>query len=144
MDLSPKKHENYIEKLLIVQTTFAILHFVGDVVIETLSLVGVIEEFPIRIGYIFLSLVAAYAAYKTLDSIKVDKYAVAHEDVQLGLVQEVGLLFSDLWFLFYDGYYDVVLWYRLFFMVVNLINLAIMCHVACKYNLWAIRYKGSI
>lgn len=143
-NLTDKKHEDYIEKLLIIQAVLSMVHFVCDLVIEILTLVHIITKLPIRISYMLLSFVAAFLSYKTFDSIKSDQYAVAHEDIQAGFLLEVSLLLSDIWFLQYDGYYDLALDYRLGFMASNIINIIIISFIMCKYKLWSIRYHGTI
>lgn len=139
-----KKHEDYIEKLLIIQTILSMVHFVCDLIIEILTLVNVITSLPIRISYLLLSFVAAFLSYKTFDAIKSDQYAVAHEDIQAGFLLEVGLLVSDIWFLQYDGYYNLAFDDRIGFIVSNIINIIIISFIMCKYKLWSIRYRGEI
>ena len=137
-----KKHEEYVEKLLITQAMLSMIHFVCDLIIEILAGIGIIY-LPVRISFLLLSFVAAFLSYKTFDAIKSDQFAVAHEDIQAGFLLEASLLLSDVWFLYYDDYshdFD----YRIGFMTSNIINLIILSFIMCKYKLWSIRYKGEI
>jgi hypothetical protein len=139
-----KKHENYIEKLLLIQAILSMIHFICDFIIEILTLIHVITKIPIRISYMLLSFVTAFLSYKTFDAIKSDQYAVAHEDIQAAFLLEISQLISDLWFLEYDKYYDLAFDYRIGFMVSNIINIVIISFIMCKYKLWSIRYRGEI
>lgn len=138
-----KKHEDYIEYLVIFQCVNALLQFIVDVILEILTQQNIIPYHDIRLLYALLAGTVAFISFKTLDSIRKNQFTIVYENAQLGFLLEAILIIGDLWFLYGQDYQDLLI-YRIWFLGLTFINIVIIFHIIIKFKLYSIYYMGSI
>lgn len=142
-DTTVKHHSEFVEKLLVYQSTSSIVQFIVDVIIEMLIVAGIMEyQFAFRTEYIMMAFLTSFFSFKTLDSIRKDDFGLVHEDIQGTMILEVSLVISDFWFLWGLDHLDMF-WIRLPFIVLTTINGFIIHYIICKYKLWSLFYRGE-
>lgn len=145
IDGNTQKFKNY-PKLVIGLVLFlsynVILQGIADVVIKLLSMAEVIFYVSFRIDFIFLTLVSVLMGYQALKAMQRREVDVTRNSVALGLIVELGLVLSDIYYLANLESFDYNLfWLRMPFIVITSINFFILIFIAIRLRVF-INDKG--
>lgn len=91
---------------------------------------GIIPFHEVRILYAIIAGIVAYISFKSIDSIRKQRFMIIHEDVQI-------------WFLYFQGYAHFLI-FRIWFLLLTSINLLIVTYIIIRFRLYSIFYQGPI
>ena len=104
-----------------------------DFVIEVLMLGGFIEKIPIRIDFIFLTIISVVMGIQTLKGLAHRKFDVTRNSILIGIVVELALIVGDLTLIVQrSDEIGVLPLIRMPFLMLTFLNLGILIYVA-KY-----------
>lgn len=119
--------------LIKVMSYSALIQAVSDINLEIFSAIGIIEALPFRFSFLILTIISALMAMETLHDLMPytllwNRRAV----INTGIV-ELGLILSDIYFIFTIYESHSMWWLRLPFMIFTAFNVYIIFYTGWKY-----------
>ena len=128
-----------IPNFLIWQSVFmsanAILQAVADIVIEGLVLAEAVPfKLPLRVEFLFLTLISTVIAYLTLKGLREGDLDVTRNTMTIGLLVESSLVLGDIYLLFITPTSEVgtIFAIRIAFMVLTSMNIIILARILLR------------
>jgi len=115
-----------------------------DFVIEVLMLGGFIEKIPLRVDFIFLTIISTIMGIQTLKGMTRRKLDVTRNSILIGIIVETALITGDL-VLIYGRSHElgILPMIRLPFLMLTFLNLGILLFVSSKLKVFRDR-KGKL
>lgn len=122
---------NFVIFLIYVLCLSVIFQAGLDLVIETLMLTGVIAKIPLRVNFLFLTLISTVMGIQTLKGMSRRKLDVTRNSILIGIIVEAALIIGDVVLIYGMAEELGALPYiRLPFVMMTLMNFAILVYVA--------------
>lgn len=124
-----KNVPNHIIALTTFLSLSVLLQGIADVVLKLLSYTPVLPALPWRTDFLFLTLISVIMGYRTLQGMRMRKFDVTRNSIELGFLVELSLVVGDTEFIFLN-FQDIphVLFMRIPFIVLTLVNMAILLY----------------
>jgi hypothetical protein len=125
---------NSLIRLSIFMSLNAIFQAIADIVIEILILTEIVSfKIPLRVEFLFLTLISTVIAYLTLKGLREGNLDVTKNTLLIGLLVESSLVLGDIYLLFNtSSYFWVTLFIRLPFMIFTSSNIWIISRLIWK------------
>lgn len=127
---------NHVLALTLFLCANVLLQGIGDVVLKVVSYSSLLPPLPWRTDFLFLTAVSVLMGYRTLTGMRMRKFDVTRNSIELGLLVEIGLVVGDTAFI-HAHLHDIphVLPMRLPFIILTGINILVLCYVYHILNL---------
>lgn len=127
---------NYIIALMLFLCVNVLLQGIADVGLKVLSYTDVLQPLPWRTDFLFLTAVSVLMGFRSLQGMLHQKFDVTRNSIELGMLVECGLVVGDAVFI-RQHMFDIphVLPMRLPFIILTLVNIAILLYVYHKLSL---------
>jgi hypothetical protein len=123
--------------LIFVMSISSVLQAIGDFSLEGLSFFEIIPKIPLRLEFMYLTLISAVLGQFTLWAIRKRELDVTIESVILSFLVETALVTSDLFFLYTHPEMNLYLIFlRTPFIVLTSINILILAYSSWKLKLF--------
>jgi hypothetical protein len=114
----------------------AVIMAVAEFVLEMLMLANAIDKVEFRTGFTFLTLLSALIGMHTLTDIIADQLDTTVQAMRISLLVEFGLIVSDIEYVLSGGSQQSLrFWYRVGFVVLTLVNTALLVYVSIRLKL---------
>lgn len=135
---------NFVIFLIYVLCLSVIFQAGLDLIIESVMLLGLIEKIPLRVNFIFLTLISTVIGVQTLKGMSKRKLDVTRNSILIGIVVETALIVGDLVLIFEKSdTIGVVPMIRIPFLALTFMNLTILLYVAKRLAVFKDR-KGRL
>jgi hypothetical protein len=136
-----KKIPNFVIFLVYILCLSVIFQAGMDLVVETLMLAGFIEKIPLRVDFLFLTLISTVIGIQTLNGMFNHKLDVTRNSILIGIIVELALITGDLVLIIEDAdKYDILPFIRLPFLTLTCMNLGILMYVAIRMKVFRDRH----
>lgn len=128
---------NFVIFLIYVLCLSVIFQAVLDIAVEGFMLLGFIEKIPLRINFIFLTILSTVMGVQTLKGLSQRKLDVTRNSILIGIIVETALIVGDLVLMITKSELIGVLpFIRLPFLLLTCMNLGILLYVAHKLKVF--------
>lgn len=118
----------------------ALFQAIIDFVIEALSLAGFILKLPVRVEFMFLTVISAVLGYFTLQGLRRREIDVTRNSLILSLLVEASLVTGDWYFVSQSAESsNQIDWIRLPFMLVTFGNILIVLYIMWRTKIFNIK-----
>jgi hypothetical protein len=132
---------NFVIFLIYVLCLSVLFQAALDFVIEGLMLLGFIEKIPLRVDFIFLTIISTVMGVQTLKGMTRRKLDVTRNSILIGIVVETALIVGDLILIFERSSELAILPHiRLPFLMLTFMNLGILLFVGKKLKVFRDRH----
>jgi hypothetical protein len=108
-----------------------------DMVIESLMLLGFIEKIPLRVDFIFLTILSTIMGIQTLKGMAQRKLDVTRNSILIGIIVEFALIVGDLVLIFQQSdKLSILPSIRLPFLMLTFMNFFILIYVAHRLKVF--------
>ncbi len=115
----------------------AIIQAIADIIIEGLSLFGLIVSMPLRLEFLFLAIISSILGIFTLQGLMRKEIDVTRNSLRLSLMVEIFLVIGDVYFLLFDESINAtIFWIRFPFMVFTTINIGIVVYIIWRMHIF--------
>jgi|GEM_PF-4793484 len=115
-----------------------------DFVIEVLMLGGVIDKIPLRVDFIFLTILSTVMGVQTIKGMTRRKLDVTRNSILIGIIVETALIAGDLVLIYSQSHELGILPYiRLPFLLLTFLNLGILLYVSSRLKVFRDK-KGKL
>mmetsp|Transcript_18402 Transcript_18402/g.27717 ORF Transcript_18402/g.27717 Transcript_18402/m.27717 type:complete len:420 (-) Transcript_18402:406-1665(-) len=116
----------------------SVIMLITEVVIEILIVVGLYPKLPLRIAFLFLTLLSGVLGAQTLVAVRRKEFDTSQNALQIGLIVELALIIGDLEFLLskYRTKYPASLPTRLPFMILTTVNVILIGFLYTRLKLY--------
>lgn len=135
---------NFVIFLIYVLCLSVIFQAALDLVIEAMMLTGLVEKIPLRIDFIFLTLISTVMGVQTLKGMSQRKLDVTRNSILVGIIVETALITGDLVMIAQESEgIGVLPLIRVPFLMLTFMNLGILLYVAHRLKVFRDR-KGNL
>lgn len=115
----------------------AIIQLISDVVVETLSTMGMIVYMPLRLEFLFLAVISAVLGIFTLQGLKRKEIDVTRNSLRLSFLVEIFLVIGDVYFLaLNESVNRTVFWIRFPFLFFTSVNILIVMYIVWRMHIF--------
>jgi len=134
----------YVPGHILALTVFlclsVLLQGIADVVLKIVSYTPLLTSLPWRTDFLFLTAISVLMGYRTLQGMRMRRFDVTRNSIELGVLVEISLVIGDTQFIF-QHLSDIpeVLPMRLPFIILTTINIGILVYSyhTLKLRRWA-------
>ena len=135
---------NFVIFLIYVLCLSVLFQAGMDLILESLVLTGVLGKMPLRLDFIFLTIISTVMGVQTLKGMSQRKLDVTRNSILIGIIVESALIIGDLAFIYKEGAnIDLLPYVRIPFLALTSMNLAILVFVSFKLKVFRDR-KGHL
>lgn len=130
---------NHVLALTLFLCLNVLVQGVADVALKLLSYTPILPALPWRTDFLFLTAISVLMGYRTLSGMRRLKFDVTRNSIELGFLVEIALVIGDTEFIVrHVDLIPHVLWMRLPFIVLTLINIVILnyCYRVLHLRHW--------
>jgi hypothetical protein len=131
---SPKQH---ILTLVLFIAYNVLIQGIADVVLKVLTFFPGFPPLPLQIDFLFLTAVSVLMGYQALVGMRRREIDVTRNSFAIGILVEAGLVISDITnVVAFSQQYNYLLWVRLPFIVLTVINFFALLYVARRLHIF--------
>ncbi|MFT7184377.1 MAG: hypothetical protein ACI9QC_000718 [Oceanicoccus sp.] len=135
---------NFVIFLIYVLCLSVLFQAALDFVVESLMLLGMVEKIPLRIDFIFLTIISTVMGVQTLKGMARRKLDVTRNSILIGIIVETALIVGDVTLILQRSHeLSVLPLIRLPFLMLTFMNLAILLFVGVKLKVF-IDKRGKV
>ncbi len=135
---------NFVIFLIYVLCLSVLFQAALDFVIEILMLLNLIEKIPLRVDFVFLTIISTVMGVQTLKGMARRKLDVTRNSILIGIIVETALIVGDLTLILQASHeLSILPFIRLPFLMLTFMNLAILLFVGIKLKVFKDK-KGKI
>lgn len=133
---------NFVIFLIYILCLSVIFQAGLDFVIETLMITGFVEKIPLRVDFIFLTILSTVMGVQTLKGMTRRKLDVTRNSILIGIIVETALIVGDVLLIVQrSGDIGVLPFIRLPFLMLTIMNLGILLYVAHRLKVFRDRHN---
>lgn len=130
----PKAH---IVILVLFVAYNVLVQGIADIVLKLLTLLPGFPALPLQIDFLFLTAVSVLMGYQALIGMRRREIDVTRNSFAIGILVEIGLVISDVSnVLAFQVEYPYLIWVRLPFIVLTVINFFVLLYVARRLHIF--------
>ncbi len=136
---------NFVIFLIYVLCLSVIFQAALDIVFEGLMIAGLMEKLPLRVSFLFLTLISTVMGIQTLKGMTRRKLDVTRNSILVGIIVETSLIVGDLVLIFDPASRELLTlpYVRLPFLMLTFLNLGILTYVSRKLSVFRDR-RGKL
>ena len=128
---------NFVIFLIYVLCLSVLFQAALDFVIESLMLLGMVEKIPLRVDFIFLTIISTVMGVQTLKGMKRRRLDITRNSILVGIIVETALVVGDVMLILQRSHeLSVLPLIRLPFLMLTFMNLAILLFVGSKLKVF--------